>query len=239
MAVADNCHSLFFQTLTMDQLKKPLESSNIRSENPDGQLQAFRSQMNPHFLFNALNAIQFYITTSDKKSALSHLSTFGKLILFHFNHIDKDTVLLKDEIRMLNWYFSLQKLRYTHQFNYDIITQNEPGFEEARIPSFLLQTLFENTIEHAIYNQYKNYRIEVSFSVDRQTVSVDIVFTHDPELEDTIECTPEYREKMMLWQDQIQLLNVAKNYDIRKTITLNNNPYSEGGNVSITLPNLS
>ena len=85
-------------------------SLNPSEEMVQLKLKAFRSQMNPHFIFNALNSIQYFITSENKKSAVIYLSVFSKLIRFYIKHIEKETVNLADELAMLNGYLRLQKL---------------------------------------------------------------------------------------------------------------------------------
>src|SRR5690606_30208807 len=104
------------------------------------QLKAFSAQMNPHFVFNTLNAIQYFITSGNKRASLYYLSIFSKLIRFYLKHIDSETVLLREERDMLNSYLALQKLRYNNKFDYRILNSGTSEYPEARIPSFILQT---------------------------------------------------------------------------------------------------
>jgi len=210
----------------------------IREEMLHLKLKAFRSQMNPHFIFNALSGIQYFITSGNKKQALNYLSVFSKLIRFYLKHIEKETVNLFDEIAMLKGYLILQKLRYSDHFNYDIHFE-ETSKIEASIPSFVLQTLFENIIEHAIYNQYKNYTIQVVFKTNKKNVLVDIAFTYKMTVREDIKYIPDYREQVIKWQDQIRLLNNFKNYKIAKKVTFKKSSTLNGGTIELILPNLS
>src|SRR5690606_26378510 len=92
----------------------------IREEMVQLKLKAFRSQMNPHFIFNALSGIQYFVTTSNKQQALTYLSVFSKLMRFYLLHFEKETVFLSNEIAMLGNYLKLQKLRYEDQFDYSL-----------------------------------------------------------------------------------------------------------------------
>lgn len=210
---------------------------NLREEMVQLKLKAFRSQMNPHFIFNALSGIQYFVTTSNKKQALTYLSVFSKLMRFYLQHFEKETVSLSDEIAMLNNYLILQKLRYEEQFDYSMNLKGNVG-SDATIPSFILQTLFENIIEHAVYNQYKNYAIEIHFKIKKQQVLVNINFKHDANKTGKIAYTPIYRDKLMKWQDQVRFLNRSKNYNIQKKITFNKSNGFTGGNILLSLPNL-
>jgi LytS/YehU family sensor histidine kinase len=203
------------------------------------KLKAFRAQMNPHFVFNALNAIQYFITSENKKSAVIYLSVFSRLIRFYLKHIEEDTVQLSEEIEMLHRYLKLQKLRYNDQFEYTITQDQELSTIDAKIPSFILQTVFENIIEHAIYNQYKNYTIAIGFKITKKRVHLEVGFTYNTSGIEKVTYAPDYRVQLIKWQDQIRLLNDFKNYSIKKKVTFNNNLTSKGGDIVLSLPNLS
>ncbi len=202
------------------------------------KLKAFNSQMNPHFVFNALNAIQYFITSENKRLALEYFSIFSKLIRFYLNHIEKETVHLKDEIAMLQWYLKLQKLRYNNQFEYEIVIEEGSKNIEAAIPSFILQNLFENIIEHTVFNQYKNYSIKTSFNICEKNVCVEVIQKYETNSEKIIDYTPEYRKCMVEWQDQIRLLNKVKKYSIVKNISFKTQADSNSGKILLSLPNL-
>jgi putative methionine-R-sulfoxide reductase with GAF domain len=211
----------------------------IKQEVVELKLKALNTQMNPHFVFNTLNAIQYFITSENKKSALEYLSVFSKLIRFYLKHIEKETVKLEEEMAMLNWYLKLQRLRYDNQFEFEIAIDKNKSSIQAKIPSFILQTVIENIIENAIFNQHKNQTISLNFSINPTNVEVKINYRHSPQIIDKIKYTPEYRKRIMQWQDQIRLLNKINNYSIEKNVTfIKTNTDLSGSNIILKLPNL-
>ncbi|EDP69758.1 putative orphan protein; putative GGDEF protein [Flavobacteriales bacterium ALC-1] len=219
-------------------IQQQKQTFEIEKQLVDLKLKALSTQMNPHFVFNSLNAIQYFITSGQKKSALEYLSIFSKLIRFYLKHIESETVNLNDEINMLNWYIKLQKLRYTDKFEYTMNVEKEQKNLKAIIPSFVIQTLFENIIEHAIFNQHQNEKLVVSFQASINHVLLKINYKHDV-IDSTIIYTPEYRKRITKWQDQIELLNTIKKYDIKKEMTFSKNQDSHSGQITIKLPNLA
>ncbi len=216
-----------------EEQKKSLE---IQKQLIDLKLKVLHSQLNPHFVFNALNSIQYFITSNQKKDALEFLSVFSKLIRFYLKNIESETVSLLDEINLLKWYLKLQKLRYSDKINFEIKTNKEDNLD-VKIPSFLIQTLMENLIEHSILNEHKNQKIEINFNMSSKSVVVLINYNHDPLKLTEAKYNPEYRQKIMNWQDQIRLLNKGKNYGIKKHITFKRNKNKIVGNtIKITLP---
>ncbi|WP_425076827.1 histidine kinase [Psychroserpens sp. S379A] len=221
-------------------IKKQQKFLQIKEEMLALKLQALKSQLNPHFVFNAINAIQYFITEGNKKSSLEYLSIFSKLIRFYLKYLEEDLVYLKDEVNMLNWYLKLQELRYSNRFKYTINIDNSSELENTKIPAFVIQTLFENIIEYAIINQHNNQSLNANFKVNNNNVILTIEHKYDAILESEIQYSPEYRTQITKWQDQIQLLNTIKNYNIEKHITLiKDNSLLKGTLITLKLPNLN
>jgi putative methionine-R-sulfoxide reductase with GAF domain len=237
-AVASIC-AFKIQNVRADlKIKKEREKVfQIEKEMVQLKLKAFRSQMNPHFIFNSLSGIQYYITTSNKKQALGYLSLFSKLMRFYLKYFEKESVGLKDETAMLDTYLKLQKMRYGNRFSYEMGWEKNSVGKEAVIPSFVLQTFFENIIENAVYNQYENCSIKVLFNVKPSKVLVKIGFKYKEGKENKA-YAPDYREQFVKWEDQIGFLNEYKNYQIEKKITFNKNDEWKEGEVFLSLPNL-
>ena len=211
----------------------------VQKEMVDLKFKVLRSQMNPHFIFNALSAIQYFITSGNQELALNYLSVFSNLIRFYLKHIESETVHLTDEIDMLKRYLSLQKLRYNEQISYEISIDEDSINIDAVIPSFVIQTLFENIIEHAIFNQFKNFSINTYFKVKTKSVKVKITFRYDLSDEKKVKYIPEYRNQILKWQDQIRHLKRLKNYDIKKKIVFEKNNKFNGGTIMVKFPNIS
>ena len=213
------------------------QRSKFEQQLTELKLKALSAQLNPHFVFNAVNAIQYFITSDQKKSAIQYLSVFSKLIRFYLKHLESQTVNLQDEIEMLHWYLKLQKLRYNDQFDYQI-NEGFGSYKEAIIPVFIIQTLFENIIEHGIFNQYKNQNITISFEVLKENVTINIKYLYDRP-NDKRYYKPEYRDHILKWQDQIRLLNKAKPYKIKKDIRFIKGDDRIGSRIKLQLPNLN
>lgn len=109
-----------------------------------------RSQMNPHFIFNSLIAIQSYIYRKDPVQAGDFLAKFADLIRITLENSRSEFVLLEKEIRMLQYYLDLQSLRFEHKFNYIISLDEAIDAQSLRIPPMLAQPFIENAIEHGL-----------------------------------------------------------------------------------------
>ncbi|MEN1786428.1 MAG: histidine kinase [Bacteroidota bacterium] len=200
----------------------------------DLKSKAFSTQMNPHFVFNTLNSIQYFITTEDKKAALTYLSSFSKLIRFYLSNMGTDMVRLKREIMMLKQYLKLQKLRYDDKFEYKI--HGEIESQDILIPSFVVHNLLENVIEQGIFHQHQNQKLDIQFKVGKGIVLTKIHYRYMG-LQIKTAYVPDYREQIVKWQEQIKLLNKVKGYTIEKTIRpIKGGTGFQGTKIEIVLP---
>ncbi|UII77539.1 histidine kinase [Flagellimonas sp. HMM57] len=219
-------------------LEKQENLLKVKAEMVGLKLKVLNSQLNPHFVFNALNAIQYFITSEQKKSALEYMSVFSKLIRFYLKGLDSDTASLKEEIKMLNLYLKLQKLRYNNKFEYTISIKDKSERVDTVIPASVIQTLFENIIEYAIFSQHKNEKLNINFEILDKTVVLKVDYEYY-EVEDVIAYEPEYRKRVVQWEDHIKLLNSVKNYTIEKEVSLNTERNKHFGEITLKLPDLS
>ena len=136
--------------------KKRQETENLKLQATKLQLKALRAQMNPHFMHNALNAIQTYITFGDAKNASSYLARFSELMRKSLEFSDLEVISLEEEIDFLNEYLSLnQKLRFESNLKYEVKVGPEVEEDICGIPSMIIQPYVENAIEHGIRRKSK------------------------------------------------------------------------------------
>ncbi|MEZ4956072.1 MAG: histidine kinase [Saprospiraceae bacterium] len=111
---------------------------------------ALRSQMNPHFIFNALNSIQSFIVNGDKKSSVVYLAKFSRLVRSVLHFSSSTTISLKEELEMLNNYLELEKLRFSDSFHFNLVVDPDLNLEKTMLPPLLVQPIVENAILHGI-----------------------------------------------------------------------------------------
>lgn len=123
------------------------------------------SQMNPHFLFNALTAIQSFIYQNQPKVAGSYLSKFAKLMRLYLNNMASNVTLVNKEVETLKHYLELQCLRMDHSFKYKVTVNPLKDIENTGLPSMMVQPFVENAIEHGIRDINYEGNIEVIFTL--------------------------------------------------------------------------
>ena len=145
---------------------------NSEQERHQLELQALRSQMNPHFVHNSLNAIQYYIQRNEVELSENYLIRFSKLIRSFFELSRQQTVSIEEEISLLDNYLALEKMRFEDKLSY-IIILDETLDPETKIPSMLLQPIVENAVNHGIFHKIDKGLVSVYFTaIDEDTFEV-------------------------------------------------------------------
>jgi len=126
--------------------KRKLIAANRQAEMAQTELNQVRSQLNPHFVFNALTGIQNLMNQHEVEKANSYLNKFARLTRNILN--GKQLIALKDEHKLLDDYLSMEKLRFN--FNYEIELEIEADILEVMIPTMLLQPFVENAVKHSM-----------------------------------------------------------------------------------------
>jgi tetratricopeptide (TPR) repeat protein len=132
------------------------------------------SQMNPHFIFNSLNAIQNYIFKQDSLKAGNYLSQFSELIRMILDFSRKDYISVQSEVKLLTNYFQLQKLRFENKFDFNIEIDKNINPEAIHIPPMLAQPFIENAIEHGIFYKKEKGRVDVRLYFEKDLLIYEI-----------------------------------------------------------------
>ena len=140
--------------------KKTLLKNKIK----DLEIKAIRSQMNPHFMFNALNSIQSLINNSQYKEANVYLEKFSLLMRRVLNNSEKSFVTLSDELDAITLYCELEQLRFNFKFEIEI--SPEVNTQLMEIPGMIIQPLVENSILHGLAQKGDAGRLSIHTSCD-------------------------------------------------------------------------
>lgn len=153
--------------LLVKSSQNKVEKEKLVLKNDNLKLYALQSQMNPHFIANALNSIQTLLLAGDKRQALGYLPRLAELIRYSMNSSKSQTISINDEINFIKLYLKLQELRF-NKFDYtlpiaDLKSENSLQFQ---IPAMLLQPFVENAITHGLLP--KNSRGILRISIEEQ-----------------------------------------------------------------------
>ena len=122
---------------------------------------ALRSQMNPHFMFNALNSIKLYIIKNNQKKATSYLNKFSKFMRKILEASDLQETSLKEEIETMKLYLSLENIRFSNEISFNVKTDSSLNLETIKIPPLVLQPFIENSIWHGLSSSKKRKKITI------------------------------------------------------------------------------
>ncbi|MES2567559.1 MAG: histidine kinase [Bacteroidota bacterium] len=153
------------------QLNIQRKKSQQINELNASKLTAIQSQMNPHFIFNSLNSIQDLILKGDVENSYSYITTFSNLVRRTLSYSEKDFIDFDQEIKLLELYLSLEKLRFKKELNYTIDIKN---VEDIMLPPLLIQPFIENSLLHGLLHKEGQKHLKITF-----------------ELKDTLICTIE------------------------------------------------
>ncbi len=127
--------------------KKVLE---IEKELFDVQQKTLQLQMNPHFIFNSLNAIQSFVIGSNTDKAIHYLSKFSQLMRLILTNSRESSIPVKDELKAVKHYMDIERLRFDNKFDYTIEVDKDIDDEFMEIPPMIIQPFVENAILHGI-----------------------------------------------------------------------------------------
>lgn len=148
----------------------------LKSETERIQLEQrlLRTQIEPHFIFNTLSALQSFIRFNQNDKALKYLQQFGRLLRSSLQLSRESYVKLSEEIETLQNYLSLQQMRYDDAFDYQITIDQAHDTESIMLPPMLMQPFVENAIIHGINPNGKEGMISINFDIKDENLLVTI-----------------------------------------------------------------
>jgi len=148
---------------------KEADIIRINQLKTQAELQALQSKINPHFLYNALNAITSLIH-EDPDKAEDMTIKLSKLFRYSINSQQENFCSLKEEIEILNTYLAIEKVRFGNRIGFNINVDG--SLDNLNFPRFLLQPLVENALKHGLKNTYENGLLEVNVRLQNDKVEV-------------------------------------------------------------------
>jgi LytS/YehU family sensor histidine kinase len=211
------------------QLKKRAELSEAKlseSENRlqlerklnDAEMKALRSQMNPHFLFNAFNSIQEFIILNDRELASDYLGKFADLMRLYLDQSKEKLISLENEISTTSLYFELEKIRFEETLTYEIKVAKDIDTTMKELPPMLIQPFIENSLKHGLFHKKENRQLKVNFTLENQTLICTIADNGIGRKQSAILNANRLKKHKSFatsaTQNRIELLNVGRSEDI-------------------------
>lgn len=129
------------------------------------EMQALRAQMNPHFLFNSLNSIKYFIIRNQTDLAADYLTKFSRLIRLILSNSKQERVTLATELEALRLYVELEGLRFDQKFEFELVVDQNIDPEEIQLPPLLIQPFAENAIWHGLMHKTGTGKLAIRLSL--------------------------------------------------------------------------
>ncbi len=163
---------IYFFMLRINVLEKKnqeeKEKVRVLEQMRHSQLSALKAQMNPHFMFNALNSIQEIILMNNKREANMYLGKFADLMRITLDQSNKNAISLEDELKSLLLYLELEALRFETHFQYKIEVDDQIFAPDILLPAMLIQPYVENAIKHGLLHKQGEKQLLVHFKLENE-----------------------------------------------------------------------
>lgn len=139
-------------------------------------LRAIRAQMNPHFIFNALNSINRYILKNEVEIASDYLGRFARLMRLVLDNSNHERILLKDELETMQLYVELEQLRFEHNFDYVLEIDENVDVSKLLVQPLIFQPFLENAIWHGLMHKEQGERkLKLTIKLEENNLHCEII----------------------------------------------------------------
>ncbi|MEZ4721832.1 MAG: two-component regulator propeller domain-containing protein [Flavobacteriales bacterium] len=235
-------YGIYLQTERERKRKAYLIETENRAKILGLEQQTLNAHMNRHFIFNALNSIQYYINTQDRKQANMYLTNFASLVRKNLDSAQSESIFLKDELERLRLYMNLEQMRFKDRFDYEIIVDENIDIEHTLVPSMILQPFVENSIMHGILPSEKKGTITIQITKiesDIQFRITDNGIGIETSVKQKNGTSYHVSNGMKITRQRMEVLRsiTKKNYEVKGPMEIfGNNGNTLGTAVEITLP---
>jgi LytS/YehU family sensor histidine kinase len=147
------------EVLAMSKALREQQEAHLRSEFEfqlgEMEMQALRAQMNPHFIFNSLNTIRYFVLNNENEKASDYLGKFARLLRLVLQNSRENTISLSEELAALRLYVEIEARRFGDSFQYQILVPEEIDTDAITVPPLLLQPFVENAVWHGLLHSNK------------------------------------------------------------------------------------
>ncbi|UCC82982.1 MAG: histidine kinase [Gemmatimonadota bacterium] len=148
--------------------EQKLTATRLSAQLADARMQALRMQLNPHFLFNALNSIAMLVRNAEREAAVDTLEALSDLLRYVLDDSTHQEVSLRRELEFVERYLAMEQIRFQNRL--EVRTEVEPDVLDAMVPNLVLQPIVENAIRHVVENRASPTTVTVGAGRDGQAL---------------------------------------------------------------------
>jgi hypothetical protein len=216
------------------------DKNELKNKLVEQEMRVLKAQMDPHFIFNALNTVQQFIIAGENEKAQGYLAKFAKLIRKLLESNTSDYTLLSEEIEILEKYLEIESVRFNNVFRYSISVDERIDPVRAKIPHFIVQPFVENAIWHGLLPKDGYKRLSITFSyVDDSTIACKVEDNGVGVKEATGNIKLEKRSLAVGFvRQRLEVMGKLKkrHYEVLISERLNSADKAEGTIVMVTMP---
>ncbi len=220
--------------------QREMEVLKLNKDLATWQVTAMRAQMNPHFIFNAMNSIQQFTLKNDTDNANLYISKFSTLLRKVLHTSEQNNITLEEEMEQLQLYLDIEKLRMGDDFIYSITADAEIETDALKMPGMLVQPFVENAVKHGLALKEGEKKLTVHFFMPDEHHLHAIITDNgigrqrSAELKALQKLMPHISKGIQLVEERLQLLE--QNKDHRSAIFINDLPSHSGTQVTVVIP---
>ncbi len=225
----------------LQQKQEELTIAKYEKSIAQAEMLAARTQLNPHFLFNSLNAIHLLIQKFQTKKAEQYLIKLSRFIRMILELPKSQTISLNEELTLIRYYIALEEKRFDDDFSFQLNNASENEMENIRIPPLLLQPFVENAIWHGLLPSGKRCK-QLSIHIDRENDDVHICIEDNGVGRESQEIVGRYNGQkdkksmgMKITRERIEQFNKSYNCKINLSVVDKRNTKGEGSGTQILL----
>lgn len=224
-------------TISHFRMKQVKKISDMKVLLAELEGESLRSQMNPHFVFNALNSIKSYIIKNSKEEAADYLTKFSQLIRAVLRNSTQKEISLKDEIEALTLYLQIENLRLNRPFDFRINIDSNIDPSSIAFPPLIIQPFVENSIWHGFVHKKTAGKLTINVRKKDDIMTIDVIDDgigrkKSREIEESRERNRSYGIAIT----ETRLNNITEKADIQIFDLFDEDGVSRGTKVQIELP---
>lgn len=206
---------LFMAVLSYVYVKMIKKQNHLHQQLMATEQNALKAQMNPHFLFNAMNSVQNFIAINDKKAAFTFIARFSQLVRSIVDNSTKKMVSLHEEMEGWKAYLELEKIRFDNKFDYNLYVNQQASFksQEIEIPGMLVQPFLENALLHGLRPLDHKGMLSINVLSDSEYLTISICDNGIGRKK-----SAENRRKLEHYHDSQGLKNIEKRIELLNTL---------------------
>jgi LytS/YehU family sensor histidine kinase len=136
-----------------EKLKSEKIQNKLQQQTVMLEMHILRAQMNPHFIFNCLNAINHFILKNEMETASNYLISFSRLVRLVLNNSRQSLITIEEELSMMRLYLDLEKVRFNNAFDYNIHIEKDLDITSLNMPPLIIQPFVENAVWHGLMHK--------------------------------------------------------------------------------------